>query len=101
MDREKKVYVPKNVKKRLEFFRGFGVNELIITVTVGIIAIVPTIFLYKFTNQAFAMSIFLITIATTVTLVMKDNNDVSFIKKLRLVLKHILSQKKFNYTRRK
>ncbi len=34
MNKEDKVYVPKNVKKQLEFFRGFGVKELIITLMV-------------------------------------------------------------------
>ena len=45
MDKENKVYVPKNVKQNLEFFKGFGIKELIITGIVVIITALP-VFLY-------------------------------------------------------
>ena len=46
-DKENKVYVPKNVKQNLEFFKGFGVKELIITGIVVIISALPVFFIYK------------------------------------------------------
>ena len=45
MEKEYKVYIPKNVKNELEFFRGFGIKELIIIV-VGITSAIPTFFIY-------------------------------------------------------
>lgn len=101
MNKADKVYIPKNVKNKLEFLRGFGVKELITTIFVGVIAIIPTIFLYKFASQVFAISFFMIVIASTVMLVIKDDNNVSFLKQLQLVVKHIFMQKNFKYGDRK
>ncbi len=100
MDKENKVYVPKNVKQNLEFFKGFGVKELIITGIVVIISALPVFFIYKYVNQALAISLFLIIIATTITLVTKDNNGVSFLHQLKLVIKSIIEQKKIKYRRK-
>ena len=97
MEKENKVYIPKNVRNELQFFRGFGVKELIITIIVGMLSIVPTIFIYKFINQAISLTLFLVTISITIMLISKDDNNVSFIKKLKLVLKNIISQKNFRY----
>ena len=79
MNKEDRVYVPKNVKKQLEFFRGFGVKELIITLIVGVLSILPTILLYKYGHQAFALTLFLVIVATTIMLVIKDDNNISFL----------------------
>lgn len=101
MNKEDKVYVPKNVKKQLEFFRGFGVKELIITLIIGVISIVPTILLYTNGKQAFALTLFLIVIAVTIMLVTKDDNNVSFFHQLKLVGKNIFMQRNFKYGKRK
>ena len=45
-EKEDKVYIPKNVKNELEFFRGFEIKELIITIVVGIPSAIPTFFIY-------------------------------------------------------
>ena len=36
-DNEYKLYIPTNVKTRLEFFKGYGIKELISTVIVYLI----------------------------------------------------------------
>ncbi len=100
MNKEDKVYVPKNVKKQLEFFRGFGVKELIITLIVGVLSIIPTILLYKYGYQALALTLFLVVVATTIMLVIKDDNNVSFLQQLKLVCKSIFMQKNFKYGKR-
>lgn len=100
MSKENKVYIPKNVKRELEFFRGFGIKELIITILVGMVSIIPTIFMYKFINQALALTVFLIIITTTIMLVIKDDNNVSFFHQLKLVFKNIFMQKNFKYGKR-
>lgn len=101
MNKEDKVYVPKNVKKQLEFFRGFGVKELIITLmVVVVISIIPTILLYKYGHQAFALTLFLVIVATTIMLVIKDDNNISFLQQLKLVCKSIFMQKNFKYGKR-
>ena len=100
MNKEDKVYVPKNVKNQLEFFRGFGVKELIITLVVAVISIFPTIILYKYGHQAFALTLFLVTVATTIMLVVKDDNNVSFFRQLKLVCKSIFMQKNYKYGKR-
>ncbi len=97
MNKEDKVYIPKNVKNKLEFFRGFGVKELIITILVAILSILPVILLYKYVSQVFAISFFMITITSTVMLIIKDDNNVSFLQQLRLVVKNIFMQKRYDY----
>lgn len=101
MNKDDKVYIPRNVKKELEFFRGFGVKELLITLVVAVIAIIPVILMYKYISQAFAISFFMILIASTIMLVVKDDNNVSFFRQLKLVLKNIFMQKNFRYGERK
>lgn len=101
MNKDNNVYIPKNVKNKLEFFRGFGVKELIITIIVSILSILPVILIYKYISQVFAISFFLIVIASTIMLVIKDDNNVSFLKQLQLVVKHIFMQKNFKYGDRK
>ena len=46
VEKEDKVYIPKNVKNELEFFRGFEIKELIITIVIGIPSAIPTFFIY-------------------------------------------------------
>lgn len=64
-----------------------------------IISALP-VFLYKYLNQALAISLFLIIIATTITFVTKDNDGVSFLHQLKLVIKSIIEQKNFKYRRK-
>ena len=46
-DNEYKLYIPTNVKTRLEFFKGYGIKELISTVIV-LVALLPISFIvYK------------------------------------------------------
>lgn len=101
MNKDNNVYIPKNVKNKLEFFRGFGVKELIITIIVSILSILPVILIYKYISQIFAISLFMISITSTIMLVIKDDNNVSFFKKLKLVIKHIFMQKNYKYGKRK
>lgn len=101
MDKEDKVYVPRNVKKDIEFFRGFGVKELLKTLAVTIVSVLPLILIYKYLSQVVAISMFLITIATTVSLVVKNDNNISFLHQLKLVFKNLFMQKKFKYRNKK
>lgn len=101
MNKDNNVYIPKNIKKELEFFRGFGVKELIITILVVVISILPVILIYKYISQVFAISFFMISITSTIMLVIRDDNNVSFLKKLKLVMKHIFMQKNYKYGKRK
>ena len=101
MKKDDKVYIPRNVKKELEFFRGFGVKELIITIIVAVISIIPVILIYKYISQIFAISFFMIVVTSTIMLVLKDENNMSFYKQLKLVVKNIFMQKNFKYGNKK
>ena len=48
---ETKLYIPSNVKVRLEFFKGYGVKELIATAIVAIALIPISIIAYHLGNQ--------------------------------------------------
>ena len=101
MKKDDKVYIPRNVKKELEFFRGFGVKELIITIIVAVISIIPVILIYKYISQIFAISFFMIVVTSTIMLVLKYENNMSFFKQLKLVVKNIFMQKNFKYGNKK
>ncbi|MBQ8234154.1 MAG: PrgI family protein [Bacilli bacterium] len=101
MKKDDKVYIPRNVKKELEFFRGFGVKELIITIIVAVISIIPVILIYKYISQIFAISFFMIVVTSTIMLVLKNENNMSFYKQLKLVVKNIFMQKNFKYGNKK
>ena len=101
MKKDDKVYIPRNVKKELEFYRGFGVKELIITIIVAVISIIPVILIYKYISQVFAISFFMMVVTSTIMLVLKDENNISFFKQLKLVVKNIFMQKNFKYGNKK
>ena len=55
-DNEYKLYIPTNVKTRLEFFKGYGIKELISTVIV-LVALLPISFILQSKNKAHAVII--------------------------------------------
>ena len=52
MKKESEVYIFKNIRNKLHFFRLWS-KKLITTIIFKILSIVPTIFIYKFINQLF------------------------------------------------
>lgn len=97
-DKEFKLYIPSNVKTRLEFFKGFGVKELIISVVVAV-ALLPFCFLiYKVKNDyLIPVLIEFIGVAITVICNVKDENNLCVIEQVKYMIKFAKMQKKYDY----
>ena len=91
------LYIPSNIKTRLEFFKGFGVKELVITAIVMAISL-PFIFLINhLTNTITAIIILFIIVAGTIVSVIKDDNNLCVAKQIGFMIKYSNMQKKFKY----
>lgn len=93
-----KLYIPSNVRTRLEFFKGYGVKELIVSVVV-LIALLPiSILVYKLKdNYLIPVLIEFIGVAATVISVTKDENNLCLIDQLKYMVEFVKMQKKYEY----
>lgn len=93
-----KLYVPTNVKTRLEFFNGFGISELITTAIVAGIFLPISFIIYKI-RGSFLMPIILefLAIAGTIMMTTKDSNNLCVVTQIRFMLNFSKMQKKFDY----
>lgn len=93
-----KLYVPTNVKTRLEFFNGFGVSELITTVIVAGIILPFSFIIYKIKgNFLLPLIIEFLSIAGTIMMTTKDANNLCVVKQIKFMLEFGKIQKKFDY----
>ena len=96
-EKQNELYIPSNIKTRLEFFKGYGVKEMVITL--GVMAFsLPIIFLiYKLKGTLLAVIILFIITSGTVILIIKDDNNLCVSKQIGFMLKNLNMQKKYNY----
>ena len=79
----------------MEFFEGFGVFELMITI---IVTIIVSIFAFVFIgNNTTSVFIMLLTIASCVVLNVKDLNNQSILSFFLNLIHFLFSQKKYEY----
>lgn len=93
-----KLYVPSNVKTRLEFFNGFGVSELITTVIVAGIFLPFSFILYKI-RGVFLLPVILefLAVAGTIMMTTKDANNLCVVTQIKFMINFSKIQKKFDY----
>ena len=93
-----KLYVPTNVKTRLEFFNGFGVSELITTFIVAGICLPFNFVLYKI-RGAFLLPVILefLAVAGTIIMTTKDSNNLCVVTQIKFMINFSKIQKKFDY----
>ena len=96
--KEYKLYIPTNVKTRLEFFKGYGVSELIKTLIV-LIALLPiSIILFKVTNGYMIPVIFeFIGVAGTIIAITKDDNNLCIVSQIKYMIEFSKIQKEYRY----
>lgn len=97
-DKNYKLYIPTNVKTRLEFFKGYGIKELIITVIV-LVALLPISFIvYKIRGDyLLPVVIEFIGVAGTVIAVTKDENNLCVISLIKFMSEFSKTQKEYRY----
>lgn len=97
MEENNNLYIPANIRTRLEFFKGYGVKELVTTILVVAFSL-PCIFLiYKLKSTLTAIIVFLIVIATSVITNVKDDNNLCIIEQIKFMIRNAKMQKKYQY----
>lgn len=92
------LYIPVNIKTRMEFFDGYGAAELGKSIFVAAIALIAAFFIYSLTaNTAVCVMIFLIAVAASVMAQTKDQNGLSVIDNVRFIVRFMNGQRKFDY----
>lgn len=97
-EKDYKLYIPSNVKTRLEFFKGYGVKELIITIIV-VIALFPISFIVYKIKGSYLIPIVIefVGIAGTIIAVTKDDNNLCVVDLIRFMFKFANTQKEYKY----
>ena len=90
-DEETKLYIPSNVKTRLEFFKGFGIKELVSTIIVAIALIPISIISYYLGNKNY------IGIVATVVATTKDDNNLCVVNQIKYMIDFAKMQKNYEY----
>ena len=96
-DKNNELYIPANIKIRLEFFKGYGVKELVITLLVMAFSL-PIVFIINSINGLLTAIIFLfIVTAGTVVSITKDENNLCVAKQIGYMIQNSKMQKKYKY----
>lgn len=95
---EYKLYIPSNVKTRMEFFKGYGVKELISTIIVFACLLPISLIIYKL-KGSFLLPIVIefIGVAGTIILTTKDENNLCVTKQIKYLIDFANMQKEFRY----
>lgn len=97
-ERLESLYIPVNIKTRLEFFDGYGASELCKSAAVAVIALVAAFFVYALTANAAACALlFLVAVAASVMAQTKDQNGLSLIDNALFVARFYNGQRIFDY----
>lgn len=96
-EKKNELYIPSNIKTRLEFFKGYGVKEMIITLVVMFFSLPIAFTLYKFKGTLLAVVFLFIIVAGTVVSIVKDDNNLCVSKQIGFMLKNLNMQKQYRY----
>lgn len=91
------LYIPANIRTRLEFFKGYGVKELVTTILVGAFSMPIVILLYKFKSTLVAIIFLLFMISASVISLTKDDNNLCIVEQVKFMIRNAKMQKKFEY----
>ncbi len=100
MNEDIKLFIPSNVKTRLEFFKGFGIKELIVTGIVALILVPFAILVYILSDNSYFTGVIIeiIGVIGTVIIVTKDQNNLCVAKQIKFMIDFVRNQKKFDYS---
>ena len=94
-EKQNELYIPSNIKTRLEFFKGYGIKEMVITGMVMIFSLPIVLALYKLKGTLIAIICLFIVVSATV--IVKDDNNLCVSKQIGFMFKNINMQKKYRY----
>lgn len=94
---KKRVYIPNNLKLRLEIFNGYGKKELLITIISLIITSIFCYMLQKFFNNTNLSLIIGFTIMSIIIMgILKDKYNMCFFTYFKRLISYIFSQKEYS-----
>ncbi len=97
---KKLIKIPTQIKLKVEFFEGFGMEELIKTIIVLGISSVIGYILYLLTKTTLIATFFVIgSVVITVVFVTKNRNGFSMLDSIKNILMYELMQKGYKYER--
>ena len=96
-EKQNELYIPSNVKTRLEFFKGYGVKEMVITLIVMAFSLSIAFGIYAFKGTLAAVIFLFVVVAGTVISVTKDENNMCVAKQVGYMMKNSKMQKKYRY----
>ena len=96
MEEDTRLYIPSNVKVRLEFFKGYGVKELIATILVAVFLIPISILAYYFGNNNYLVPVIIemIGVVATIVATTKDENNLCIVNQIKYMIDFARTQKK-------
>ena len=96
-EKQNELYIPSNVKTRLEFFKGYGVKEMVITLIVMAFSLSIAFGIYAFKGTLAAVIFLFVVVAGTVISVTKDENNMCVAKQVGYMMKNSKMQKNGRY----
>ncbi len=97
-ENEYKLYIPSNVKTRMEIFKGYGVKELISTIIVFGCLLPISLIIYKLKgNLLLPIIIEFIGVAGTIIATAKDENNLCVTRQIKFLIDFANTQKQYRY----
>lgn len=97
-NREKFLYIPTNIKTRIEFFEGYGLAEFSLTLIIIVISTIISMTIYNINhNTIFSVFIVLISTSITIAITIKDHNNQSILDFIIHLIQFCSEQKKYRY----
>ena len=95
------LYIPQGLKKKREYFDGYGKHEFQITLIAAAITIGICFFVYLFSrNLVFMVFTFLALPSTTVLFVIKNDSNISVVDQIRFMVRYAKEQHVYEYRAR-
>lgn len=98
-DRKKPLEIPTNASDRNDYIQGIGKKEVLIIGIALVIGIMIAIFGYLTTeNPMISMGTAIFILVMGIALVIRDQNNESFVDKMRFMLRYYKMQKQYFYS---
>ncbi len=96
-DKNNNLYIPANIRTRLEFFKGYGVKELVTTMIVVAFSLPIVFALYKLKGTLIAIIFLIFIISASVISLTKDDNNLCIVEQIKFMIRNSKMQKKYDY----
>ncbi len=96
-EKQNNLYIPANIKTRLEIFNGFGMKELVTTIIVVTFSIPIIFMIYMLKGILISVICFFMITAGTVIANTKDGNNLCMIDQIKFIIRKSRMQKLYEY----